>query len=140
MKIFRSVLFLFTCGIVCILPSALPASAHGTSSVRAAAPVTSAQRVLFLKPGGAYTSADIAANGGLTPSQKYGGEMAEHHLSPKKGTYICPITKTQANAKFAWIVGGKKYLFCCPPCIADFVKQAKADPKSIKSPASYIQR
>ena len=66
--------------------------------------------------------------------------MANHNVSPKKGTYTCPITKTQANAKFPWIVGGKKYLFCCPPCISEFVKQAKTNPKSIKQPDEYIQR
>lgn len=72
--------------------------------------VTPAQKALFLTPGGAYTQADIRANGGMTPDQKYQGMMASHHLHPQKGTYTCPITMTQANSKFAWMVGGKKYL------------------------------
>ena len=117
------------------------APVHDTSAVRVvAAPITPAERDLFLKPGGAYTAADIAANGSTTPDQKFQGLMANHHLNPKKGTYTCPITKTQANSKFSWIVGGKKYLFCCPPCVTEFVKQAKADPKSIKMPTAYIQQ
>ena len=117
------------------------APAHDTSAARVvAAPITPAERSLFLKPGGAYTAADIAANGNVTPDQKFQGLMANHHLHPKKGTYTCPITMTQANPKFPWIVGGKKYLFCCPPCVTEFVKQAKADPKSIKAPAAYIQQ
>ena len=122
-------------------PSIAAAPVHNTSATRiVAAPITPAERDLFLTPGGAYTAADIAANGSTTPDQKFQGMMANHHLNPKKGTYTCPITKTQANSKFAWIVGGKKYLFCCPPCVTEFVKQAKADPKSIKAPAAYLQQ
>lgn len=120
-------------------PAAAPV--HDTAATRVvAAPITPAERSLFLKPGGAYTAADIAANGSITPDQKFQGLMANHHLHPKKGAYTCPITMTQASAKFPWIVGGQKYLFCCPPCVAEFVKQAKADPKSIKAPAAYIQQ
>ena len=122
-------------------PSVAAAPAHDTAATRVVAlPVTPEEHALFLKPGGAYTAADIAANGGVTPEQKFQGMMADHHLHPKKGTYTCPITMTQANPKFAWIVGGKKYLFCCPPCITEFVKTAKKDPKSLKAPADYIQQ
>jgi hypothetical protein len=114
--------------------------AHDSAATRVAAtPITPAEQALFLKPGGGYTAADIAANGGLTPEQKFQGLMANHHLNPKKGAFICPITKTQANEKFAWVVSGKKYLFCCPPCVTEFVKQAKLHPGSLKSPQSYIQ-
>ena len=114
--------------------------AHDTAATRVVAtPITPAERALFLTPGGGYTAADIAANGGMTPEQKFQGMMANHHLNPKKGVYICPITRTQANEKFAWVVSGKKYLFCCPPCVTEFVKQAKLHPSSLKSPQTYIQ-
>lgn len=114
--------------------------AHDTAATRVVAtPVTPVEHALFLTPGGGYTAADIAANGGTTPEQKFQGMMANHHLNPKKGAFICPITRTQANEKFAWVVSGKKYLFCCPPCVTEFVKQAKLHPGSLKSPQSYIQ-
>ncbi len=120
--------------------TAATAPAHDmAAAVVVASPVTPAQKTLFLTPGGAYTQADIDANGGQTPDQKYQGMMANHHMHPKKGTYTCPITQTQANTKFAWTVGGKKYLFCCPPCIAEFVKQAKTHPQGLKPPETYLQ-
>ena len=113
---------------------------HDTAPVKVVATlVTPEETKLYLTPGGAYTEADIAANGSTTPEIKFDGQMANHHLNPKRGTYTCPITKTQANPKFPWIVNGKKYLFCCPPCIAEFVKQAKTKPQSIKEPQAYIQ-
>ncbi len=118
--------------------SAAPVHDTAATMVTASA-VTPAQKALFLTPGGAYTQADIWANGGMTPDQKYQGMMASHHLHPQKGTYTCPITMTQANTKFAWVVGGKKYLFCCPPCISEFVKNAKTHPHDLKPPDSYIQ-
>lgn len=120
--------------------AASAAPMHDTAAtIVTASAVTPAQKALFLTPGGAYTQADIQANGGLTPDQKYQGLMANHHLHPQKGIYTCPITMTQANSKFVWVVGGKKYLFCCPPCIAEFVKNAKTHPHDLKPPDSYIQ-
>jgi len=118
--------------------SAVPMHDTAAAVVTASA-VTPAQKALFLTPGGAYTQADIRANGGVTPDQKYQGMMASHHLHPQKGTLTCPITMTQANTKFPWVVGGKKYLFCCPPCIAEFVKNAKTHPHDLKPPDSYVQ-
>ena len=94
---------------------------------------------LFLTPGGLYTDADIAANGRQTATQKYGSQMSQHNAHPKQGDRICPITDTAANPKFAWIVGGKTYTFCCPPCIEEFVKRAKEKPAAIKAPQSYIK-
>jgi multiple sugar transport system substrate-binding protein len=38
---------------------------------------------------------------------------------------ICPISKTKAAPKFSWVVGGKTYQFCCPPCVDEFVQTAK---------------
>jgi len=98
-----------------------------------------AEMELYLTPGGAYTEADIAANGHITASQKFVGFRADHDTSPKSGDRICPITDTKANPECAWIIGGQEYLFCCPPCVDEFVAKAKADPGSVKPPSAYIQ-
>lgn len=98
------------------------------------------EQQLYLTPGGKYTEADIKANGNTTPSRKYKGAMASHDRKPKSGDKICPITRTKANPKFTWIVGGKTYEFCCPPCIDEFVKNAKETPEEIKEPGSYIKK
>jgi YHS domain-containing protein len=98
-----------------------------------------AERALFLTPGGIYSLADIRANGRTTPAQKYAGIMAQHDMNPTKGMFICPITHTKSNAKFTWVVGGKTYRFCCPPCIAEFVKEAKTQPQRILPPQDYVK-
>lgn len=95
---------------------------------------------LYLTPGGAYTDADIKANGGVTASQKFKGVMSSHDMKPKPGDKICPVTMTKANPKFAWIVGGKSYEFCCPPCVDEFVKLAKESPSEVKEPDSYVKQ
>ncbi len=98
------------------------------------------ERQLYLTPGGKYTEADIKANGNMTASQKFKGVMASHDMKPKSGDKICPITMTKANPKFTWIVGGKAYEFCCPPCVDEFVKTAKEHPEEIKEPGSYVKK
>ena len=98
------------------------------------------ERKLYLTPGGKYTEADVKANGNITASQKFKGQMASHDLKPKSGDRICPITLTKANPKFTWVVGGKTYEFCCPPCVDEFVKAAKEDPASIKEPEDYVKK
>jgi hypothetical protein len=95
---------------------------------------------LYLTPGGKYTEADIKANDNKTASQKFKGVMSTHDMKPKSGNKICPITRTKANPNFTWIVGGKTYEFCCPPCIDEFVKTAKEHPEEIKEPESYIKK
>jgi hypothetical protein len=80
---------------------------------------------LYLTPGGMYTESDIEANGRLTASQRFQGFMSAHDMNPKPGDKICPVTQTKANSKCSWIVGGKKYEFCCPPCVDEFVRMAK---------------
>ena len=97
------------------------------------------ERELYLTPGGKYTEADIAANGNMTASQKFAGVKASHDLNPKPGDTICPITLTKANPKFTWVVGGKAYEFCCPPCVDEFVKLAKAG-GDIKSPEEFVKK
>jgi len=98
------------------------------------------EKVLYLTPGGAYTAADIKANGNVTASQKFKGLTANHDLKPKAGERICPITLTKANPKFTWIVGGKAYEFCCPPCIDEFVATAKSNPELLKAPGDYVKK
>ncbi len=98
-----------------------------------------AERELYLTPGGSYTPEDIKANGGVTASVKFAGLKSSHNMFPKSGDKICPITQTLANPQFTWIVGGKSYEFCCPPCVDEFVKLAKASPSEIKSPETYIK-
>jgi YHS domain-containing protein len=61
-------------------------------------------------------------------------------MKPKPGDKICPVTMTKANPKCAWVVGGKTYEFCCPPCVDEFVKLAKENPNDVKAPGAYIKR
>jgi hypothetical protein len=96
------------------------------------------ERALFQSVGGKYSRADIAANGPVLPSQKFRGFQAKHDYRPKPGDRLCPVTLTKANPNCTWIVGGQTYQFCCPPCIGEFVQQAKARPKEIKVPDFYI--
>lgn len=97
-----------------------------------------AEQKLYFTPGGKYSQADIDANGKQTASQKYKGKMSKHDMYPKPGDAICPVTFTKANAQFEWVVGGKSYLFCCPPCIDEFVRLAKEEPDALKLPDEYV--
>lgn len=97
------------------------------------------ERKLYLTPGGSYTEADIKANGNLTASAKFKGLKSSHDMFPKPGDKICPVTKTKANPKFTWIVDGKSYEFCCPPCVDEFVKMAKTTPDKILKPSDYVK-
>lgn len=99
-----------------------------------------AERKLYLTPGGKYTDADIKANGGKTATEKFAGIKAEHDLKPKVGDKICPITLTKANPKFAWVIGGQSYEFCCPPCVDEFVGMAKEKPAEILPPEEYRKK
>jgi hypothetical protein len=98
------------------------------------------EKQLYLTPAGKYTAADIKANGNRTASQKLKGVMSSHDRKPKPGDRICPITRTKANPKITWVVGGQTYQFCCPPCIDEFVKTAKEQPEEIKGPGSYVKK
>lgn len=98
------------------------------------------ERQLYLTPGGKYTEADIKANGNVTATSKFKGLKSSHDMFPKPGDKICPVTKTKANPTFSWVVDGKTYEFCCPPCVDEFVKSAKATPDEIKPPADYVKR
>lgn len=98
------------------------------------------EKALYLKPAGKYTDADVKANGNQTAAEKFRGAKASHDLRPRPGDTICPVTLTKANPKFSWIVGGKTYLFCCPPCIDEFVTLAKEHPEQVREPAEYVKK
>ena len=93
------------------------------------------EKALYLTPGGKYTEADIEANGSVTVSQKFKTFKSAHDMHPKPGDKICPITLTKANPKCTWVIGGKEYEFCCPPCVDEFVRMAKQEPEKIDEPA-----
>ncbi len=105
-----------------------------------AAVTGSAEQKLYFTPGGKYTQADIEANGKLSAGQKFRGFMSKHDMNPKPGDLICPVTFTKANPKIEWIVSGKKYTFCCPPCVDEFVRMAKEEPNEVKEPLEYVQK
>ena len=93
---------------------------------------TDEERELYLTPGGKYTEADIKANGNVIASKKFKGMMSAHNMNPKKGERICPVTLTKSNPNFTWVINGKPYEFCCPPCVDEYVRIAKeTDRKSV---------
>jgi hypothetical protein len=97
------------------------------------------ERELYLTPGGAYTAADIVANGNTTPSVTYRGFRANHDANPKPGDPVCPVTRTKADPRCTWTVAGERYSFCCPPCIDEFVQLAKTRPDRLRRPGDYVQ-
>ena len=98
------------------------------------------QENLYRMPGGKYTDADIQANGDESASKKFEGFQASHDARPRSGDRICPVSRTKAHAECNWIVGGKTYEFCCPPCIDEFVRRAKEQPRTIKEPDEYVKK
>ncbi|MBM3980691.1 MAG: hypothetical protein FJ304_10475 [Planctomycetes bacterium] len=99
-----------------------------------------AERQLYLVPGGAYTAADVAANTRLTASEKFKGFRAKHDAHPRPGDRLCPVINTKAHPDCSWVLNGKAYTFCCPPCVDEFVKQAKERPGLIRPPDEYVQK
>lgn len=95
---------------------------------------------LYLTAGGRYTAADVAANGNITASQKFKGIKSAHDMKPKVGDMLCPISGTKANPKFTWIIDGKSYEFCCPPCIDEFLASAKQSTEPLPDPKSFIKQ
>ena len=104
----------------------------------AAAP-TGKEAAVYLMPGGVYTADDIKANGDTTVSAKYKDLKVSHDIKPVAGDKLCPVTLTKANADLTWVIGGKKYEFCCPPCVEEFVSLAKTKPDEVKAPETYIK-
>lgn len=114
-------------------------TASATNSSQEVMPGTDADRELFLTPGGHYTQADIAANGEVTAATKFEGLKSAHDMFPKAGDRICPVTKTKANPQFTWVIEGQSYEFCCPPCVEEFLADAKSNPQSLEHPDTYIK-
>lgn len=110
-------------------PAAMPASLPADAAT-----------ALFVTPGGRYTAADIEANGRRTPQQAFPSFRAKHDADPKVGDKLCPISETKANPACTWIIGGKTYEFCCPPCVEEFVRMAKETPDAIRDPEAYVKR
>jgi hypothetical protein len=98
------------------------------------------EKKVFLTPGGKYTAADIAANGNVLPSDKFKGIKSNHDIKPAAGDKLCPITKTKANESFQWVINGKTYEVCCPPCLEELVEMAKTNPDQLKEPGEYIKK
>jgi hypothetical protein len=101
-----------------------------------------AERDLYLTAAGLYTAADVQANGNVTASEKFKDFRAKHDMNPKPGDKICPVTMTKANPACSWIVGGKQYEFCCPPCVDEFVSWAKNTETAAKvlAPEEYVKK
>lgn len=113
------------------------AADHAAGPAMPAKVQDAAERQLYLEPGGLYTAADIEANGGRTASEKFAGFRAQHDFNPQPGEAICPVTRTKANLTCDWIIGGKRYTFCCPPCIDEFLDLAKQQPEQVQPPEHY---
>ena len=111
----------------------IPASAGGGADDQT-------EEKLYLTAGGKYGEEDIAANGRQTASARYKVFRAEHNTWPKRGDRICPVTRFLANRRFTWVVSGKTYEFCCPPCIDQFVRRAKGQPQAIRDPEEYVKK
>ena len=105
-----------------------------------AAVTGSEEQQLYFTAAGKYSEADIQANGPLSAGAKFRGFMSKHDMSPKPGDFICPVTFTKANPKIQWQVNGKKYLFCCPPCVDEFVRMAKEEPENLQEPEEFVQK
>lgn len=97
------------------------------------------ERNLFQTPLGLYTLSDIAANGSQLPSEKFRGFVPAHDFQPRPGERLCPVTRTKGNPDCTWVVGGQRYEFCCPPCIAEFVQTAKIAPDTILPVDAYVR-
>jgi YHS domain-containing protein len=119
------------------IESLYPVNALPTSGEK---PISAADKALFLTPGGLYTNADIAANGSTSAYLKYASVIPNHDTQVKAGEAVCPISETKPNPQLTWVIGGKTYTFCCPPCIAEFVQKAKTAPQSIKAPDAYVKK
>ena len=98
------------------------------------------QRKLYLTAGEKYTAADIAATGRTTAAAKYRGHPPAHGDPARPGERVCPVTGLKAAEVLVWWIGGEQYLFCCQPCIDEFVSLAKDRPAEVRPPATYVRR
>ncbi len=96
-----------------------------------------AEAALYADPGGRYTTKDIETNGRGPASHKFSGQLPRHDDRPAAGERVCPVSRARADDRFTWVVSGKEYRFCCPPCIDEFLVTAKERPDDIRDPDSY---
>jgi hypothetical protein len=96
-----------------------------------------AEAALYSHPGGKYRAEDIEANGAAPASRKYRGERPAHNDRPGAGERVCPVSRSSADPRFVWVVGGREYRFCCPPCLDEFVTAAKERPGEVREPDFY---
>jgi len=113
---------------------------HGGHGMPGGVRIPEDERKLYLTSGGRYTQEDIEANGMTVPSVKYDGIASQHDDNPRVGDRICPISKTKANDAFAWVIDGKSYTFCCPPCMDEYVRLAKERPDELKDPSEFVKQ
>ncbi len=95
------------------------------------------EAALYSNPGGKYREEDIRANGAAAASRKYRGERPAHNDKPVAGERVCPVTRSRGDPRFVWLIGGREYRFCCPPCIDEFVATAKERPDEVREPDFY---
>lgn len=108
---------------------------HGDSTTAA-----EVERKLVLKPGGRYLQSDIDAAKGDSPSMKYKNVESAHTTLLAPGDPLCPVTRLRADSRLTWVVGGKTYQFCCPPCIVEFVALAKEHPDELVLPEDLVYK
>ncbi len=112
---------------------------HGGADMPAAIGVAE-ERELYLVAQGRYTQSDVEANGNTIPSIKFKGIRSAHDMNPKVGDKVCPITETKANPNFTWVIDGHSYEFCCPPCIDEFVREAKDSTEPMAGPETFVKK
>jgi hypothetical protein len=50
------------------------------------------------------------------------------------------VSRTKADPACHWVIAGAVYQFCCPPCIDEFVRQAKEQPEPMMPPENYVKQ
>ncbi len=86
------------------------------------------RQALLTPKGDRYTDKDIAANGRVTASEKYGSVQVTHKMNPDPAVTSCPVSLLQADSRLAWIIAGKERQFCCVSCIIDFLDSLDSSP------------
>ncbi len=114
-------------------------SAHPPPDAATVERAEAVEAALYSTPGGKYGEEDIRANGPTAASRKYRGERPTHDDRPTPGERVCPVSRSRADPRFVWFIDRKEYQFCCPPCIDEFVRLAKAKPDQIKHPSEYVK-
>lgn len=115
-------------------------AAHPPQAAAAAERAEAEEAALYSIPGGKYSAEDVRANGSEGATRKYRGERPAHDENPAPGERVCPVSRTRADPRFVWIIGGREYRFCCPPCIDEFVAAAKERPDEVREPDFYRHR